>query len=367
MAKVDKLIKQLESEDPAKREEAILALGELKDPKAVDALIKVINQDTTNNRIYAIVALSEIGDPRAIETLMYCLMDYDENIRIAAARALGKFSSPQAISALLVSLKNDPSLTVKSRAALSLGSIGSTLAVEELMKESKLEQPTHLLYSIDTALKMIAKKNGYNDVDEMVNKVMKKQQKMVEKVSPTDIVSEKEQLEQLPNLWEYIRKYVYQQLEGIQTILSIEADEKTAEKKIADILGEKFWKFIQFLEKRYEIKLSEYQTDLLWQMCWDTSAPIRQEIFQMIRDHKREVQEIERYRQWLEKIEEEKEATADLFDEPVISSSSQPKKETDTAANLARSISNEIEAIMEKYSSWKGKKSDKEEEDFDFS
>ncbi|MHA1685411.1 MAG: HEAT repeat domain-containing protein [Candidatus Heimdallarchaeaceae archaeon] len=362
MAKIDKIIKQLESEDPAKREEAILALSDLRDERAVEPLIKVVQQDTVENRVYAIVALSEIGDHRAIETLIYCLMDYNEKIRMAAARALGKFSSPQAINALLVSLKNDPSLAIRSRAALSLGSIGSELAVEDLLRESKIENATHLLYSIDTALKMIAKKNGYESVEELIEAVRGKQAKHEGKVSKEEQMSEKEQLESIPRLWEYIRKYVYQQLEGIQTILSIEADEQTVEKKIADILGEKYWKFVKFLENKFNIKLTEFQTDLLWQMVWDTSLPIREEIFQMIRDHQREVQEIERYRKWLEKIEQEKEEAEILEGEPIFGTTAAPPTANIPQADIARSISGEIEDIMQKYATWKGQQKKTEEE-----
>ncbi|MHA1828213.1 MAG: HEAT repeat domain-containing protein, partial [Candidatus Heimdallarchaeaceae archaeon] len=62
MVNINKLIKQLSYEDEKKREEAILALAELRDDKAVESLIKVVNQDTIQNRTYAITALSEIGD-----------------------------------------------------------------------------------------------------------------------------------------------------------------------------------------------------------------------------------------------------------------------------------------------------------------
>ncbi|MHA1398546.1 MAG: HEAT repeat domain-containing protein [Candidatus Heimdallarchaeaceae archaeon] len=364
MVNINKLIKQLSDEDEKKREEAILTLAELRDDKAVESLIKVVNQDTIQNRTYAITALSEIGDHRAIETLIFCLMDNEENIRLSAARALGKFSSPQAISALLVSLRKDPSTTVRSRAALSLGSVGSLLAVEDLLEESKLEHPTTLLYSIDSALKMIAQNNGFASVDEMAKSVMEKKGQQEKELTGTDQESEKEQLLRYPKLWPYIRKYVFETLEGIQSILSIESDEKTAEKKIAEILGEKFWKFVQFLERKMNQTFSEYQSHLLWQMVWDTSKPIRSEIFNMIKDHKREIAEINRYRVWLDKIEEEKEAREQIVGEPIIEIPQEKKERKQlTAAEMARSISGDIEGIMKKYSRWKD---DVEEQD-DFS
>ncbi|MHA1591577.1 MAG: HEAT repeat domain-containing protein [Candidatus Heimdallarchaeaceae archaeon] len=237
MANIKKLIKQLKDDDPAKREEAILDLGELRDMRAVEALIKVVSQDNTENRTYAIKSLSEIGDHRAIETLIFCLMDNVENIRLSAARGLGKFSSPQAISSLLISLRKDPKVSIKSRVALSLGSIGSELAVEDLLKEAKLEHPVSLLYSIDTALKMIAKNNGFETVEELVHSVIDKKNKLKVQTPESEQDREKEEIVNFPNLWPYIRKYVVEQLEGIQTILSVESDAKSAEKKIADILG----------------------------------------------------------------------------------------------------------------------------------
>ncbi len=402
MANINKLIKQLKDDDPAKREEAILALGELRDMRAVEALIKVVNQDNTENRTYAIKSLSEIGDHRAIETLIFCLMDNVENIRLSAARGLGKFSSPQAISSLLISLRKDPKVSIKSRVALSLGSIGSELAVEDLLKEAKLEHPASLLYTIDTALKMIAKNNGFETVEELVHSVIDKKNKLKIKTPETEQEREKEEIVNLPNLWPYIRKYVVEQLEGIQTILSVESDAKSAEKKITDILGEKFWKFTEFMSSKMGLKFSEYQSTLLWQMAWDTSKPIRSEIFQMIKDQQIEEAELDKHQAWLDEIEEEKDKQEEIageavmeidgviFDIPVpdevetisdeiaetlkdrpVSPSpykpairaSTPKDvaEKSSGAELARSISGDIEQIMKKYSNWKGKVEEEDE------
>jgi len=357
MVNINKLIKQLSDDEKEKREEAILALGDLRDERALEALIKVVNQDTLENRTYAIIALADISDHRAIETLVYCLMDNEVEIRLAASRALGKFSSPQAISALLVSLRKDPNVGVKSRAALSLGAIGSELAVEDLLSESKVEHPAALLYSIDSALKMIARNNGYADVEALAKSVHEKKMKHAE-ITPENVqLSEKEELLEYPNLWPYIRKYVYDQLEGIQTVLSIETDEVTAESKIAEILGEKFWRFVNFMEKKMNRTFSKYQSDLMWQMCWDTSKPIRAEIFGMIKDHKKEVEDIDRYRVWLEKVAEEKEAKEKIEGKPIIEikeiKSFDDLKKPKTQAEEARTISGDLESIMKKYSTWK--------------
>jgi len=407
MANINKLIKQLKDEDPAKREEAILKLGELRDERAVEDLLKVVNQDNTENRTYAIKSLAEIGDHRALETLIFCLMDNEEKIRLSAARGLGKFSSPQAISSLLISLRKDPKISVKSRAALSLGSIGSELAVEDLLKEAKLEHPASLLYSIDSALKIIAKNNGFETVEELVHSVIEKKDKLKVITSESEQEREKEAILNFPNLWPYIRKYVFEQLEGIQTILSVESDAKSAEKKIADILGEKFWSFTEFMSKKMGLKFSEYQSTLLWQMAWDTSKPIRTEIFQMIKDQKSEEAELDRHQAWLDKIEEEKEQEEEIVGEAVMEidgvvfdipipdevesisdkiadtlkgrpespapyhphiSASTPKDvaEKSTGAELARSISGDIEQIMKKYSNWKGDIKEDEEEISEF-
>ncbi len=355
MVSLNKLIKQLNHDEADKREEAILALGELRDERAVEALIKVINQDTIENRTYAIIALSEIADHRAIETLLYCLMDNEERIRLASSRSLGKFSSPQAISALLISLRKDPKISVKSRAALSLGAIGSELAVEDLMHESKLEHPAALLYSIDSALKMIARNNGYTDIDDMMKSVREKKERHIETTPEVEQIQEREELLEFPTLWPYIRKYVYEQLEGIQTVLSIESDEKTVEKKISSILGEKFWKFVSFIEKKMGKKFSKYQSDLIWQMTWDVSKPIRSEIFLMIKDQRKEEEEIDKYRSWLDRIEEEKDAREELKGGPILEIKKADELDAEKAggAELARSISGDIEGIMKKYSAWK--------------
>ena len=74
----------------------------------------------------------------------------------------------------------------------------------------------------------------------------------------------------------------------------------------------------------------------------------------------KEVIEIDKYQEWLEIIEEEKEREEVIEGEAVLEVKPTPKAPPTqqevseiTAAELARSISGDIENIMKKYSRWK--------------
>ncbi|MHA1200201.1 MAG: hypothetical protein ACTSQF_12820, partial [Candidatus Heimdallarchaeaceae archaeon] len=84
---------------------------------------------------------------------------------------------------------------------------------------------------------------------------------------------------------------------------------------------------------------------------------IRSEIFNMIKDHKKEVEDIDRYRVWLEKVEDEKETEEKIEGKPIIQikeiKSFDDLKRPKTQAAEARTISGDLESIMKKYSTWK--------------
>ncbi|MHA1591578.1 MAG: hypothetical protein ACTSUP_03815 [Candidatus Heimdallarchaeaceae archaeon] len=151
------------------------------------------------------------------------------------------------------------------------------------------------------------------------------------------------------------------------------------------------------------LKFSEYQSTLLWQMAWDTSKPIRSEIFQMIKDQKIEEAELDKHQAWLDEIEEEKDKQEEIAGEaimeidgvifdiplpdeaetvsdeiaetlkkrpispspyrpPIRASTPKDVAEKSSGAELARSISGDIEQIMKKYSNWKGEIEENEED-----
>ncbi len=107
------------------REDAVKALGEIGDPRAVEPLIaeleagygyKVVQQA-------AAIALGKIGDPRAVEPLIAELKAGYTEMRKAAAEALGKIGDPRAVEPLIAALKNRDE-KVRKAAAEALDKLG---------------------------------------------------------------------------------------------------------------------------------------------------------------------------------------------------------------------------------------------------
>jgi HEAT repeat protein len=102
---------KLRSQDfpDARRPDVILALGELKDQKAVDDLIAIAKNtdDDKIQRVYAADALGKIGDARAMPVLKAMFDEKDALVRAYAASALAHFSVTDVFPMLIQGLKDD--------------------------------------------------------------------------------------------------------------------------------------------------------------------------------------------------------------------------------------------------------------------
>lgn len=106
---------------------ACAALGEIGEP-AVEPLIRALKDDLPRVRKLAVVALGNIADPRAIEPLAALLDDPDKRPRMAAALALGQFRDERAVAHLSQALLN-PSVVsgendVREAAGQALAAMG---------------------------------------------------------------------------------------------------------------------------------------------------------------------------------------------------------------------------------------------------
>lgn len=87
---LDQSLRALSSDDPAVVEQAIITLGESKDPKAVAPLVRSLLRFKGHASITALIcdALGELGDLRATQALLSQLRDPDEGVRESAFTAL---------------------------------------------------------------------------------------------------------------------------------------------------------------------------------------------------------------------------------------------------------------------------------------
>jgi len=140
-------------------DDAIAALGEIGDTTAVSYLLRYSGKADDPDRELAIVALGSIKDRRAVDRLIALLTDQKESwsIRKAAARALGSFKQKKVVNALIASL-NDSNMFVIENAARSLGAIGDTLAIAALRRRLINEDDSNVRKSINWALRELEKK-----------------------------------------------------------------------------------------------------------------------------------------------------------------------------------------------------------------
>jgi HEAT repeat protein len=86
-----------------------------------------------NERINAVIALGESNDPRAVHPLMDCCGDTDSLIRMHATEALFKLRSGRAVRVLIERLKDRrEQMKTREKAAAALAAIRSYSAIEGL-------------------------------------------------------------------------------------------------------------------------------------------------------------------------------------------------------------------------------------------
>ncbi len=134
------LISALSDEDTDVRQNAIIALGNLGDPRAVEPLISALSDEDTDVRQNAIIALGKLGDSRAVEPLIAALKDADPFMRSRAAFALGEIEDSRAIEPLIDALKDEDRL-MRFSAVDALNQLDDQRVIELLIAALKDADP----------------------------------------------------------------------------------------------------------------------------------------------------------------------------------------------------------------------------------
>jgi len=113
------IFNQSKQTDPEIRRYLALALGRLRDPRAVPALTESANDEDSQTVIWSLWALGAIGDQQATPILLTKLDDSDSGIRTMSAYALGVLNDPKSIPALQGHL-DDASQEVSWNSAIAL-------------------------------------------------------------------------------------------------------------------------------------------------------------------------------------------------------------------------------------------------------
>jgi HEAT repeat protein len=128
---VEALIGALRHPDDDVRWKAAIALGEIGDPRAIGPLIILLCDEDRFVKSHAALALGAIGEP-AVNPLLRALREGDGNLRWGAAIALGKIRDPRAIEPLIRALA-DKYENVRAESATALAAMGKP-ALEPLLR-----------------------------------------------------------------------------------------------------------------------------------------------------------------------------------------------------------------------------------------
>lgn len=138
---VPSLIEVLYHGSDTARAYATLALGQLKDKRAVPPLTAMLKDEAWYVRGAAVIALGEIADKSAIEPLAAIAMeDKNEDVRVYASNALGKIDDSEVIKFLMIAL-DDSNPDIQFNAALALGERGYLEGIQVLIEYLNARDP----------------------------------------------------------------------------------------------------------------------------------------------------------------------------------------------------------------------------------
>ncbi len=130
----EEVVLALQSPDDDVREEAVRALGELREPRAIEPLIRALVDDNRFVRREAAKSLGKIGDPRVIHPLIEALKDDDRYGREGAAEGLAELGDV-AVLPLIRALEH-PDWHVRMGAVIALRINGDRRAVMPISRSA---------------------------------------------------------------------------------------------------------------------------------------------------------------------------------------------------------------------------------------
>jgi HEAT repeat protein len=150
----EKLARRLESNDPSERWNAAVGLSIFNRKEALPYLKEGLKSKDDWVRWEAVNALSRVFDDEAVPELIPMLYDSDDGIRRETVMTLGSIANTAA-TAKLVDLLDDDDPQLRWRAAMNLGRCSSAACVQGLKQRLAVETDNDVRNSIEDALKAI--------------------------------------------------------------------------------------------------------------------------------------------------------------------------------------------------------------------
>ena len=125
-------LSHLESNNLKLKEEALLTLAKLQDPRAVQPIINILRNSQGNIRVKAAFALGELRSHNSVHALIDALSDFDWMLQKEAAFALGKIKNRRAATPLANAL-NSNDYELRRESAWALGEIKDDSSIKPLI------------------------------------------------------------------------------------------------------------------------------------------------------------------------------------------------------------------------------------------
>jgi len=164
------MITAIKNKDVTVAEIAVVALGNIRTPRAIEALIAVINDLSSNYaaRRSAADTLGKMGEVKAIEPLLIAMKDKEEYVVVkdAIVEALSKIARSveeplrtKLVNDLIANLI-DKDTSTKIRMVKILGMIGDKKAREPLIKLSESDPDSNVRVAVQESLEKIRRGMG---------------------------------------------------------------------------------------------------------------------------------------------------------------------------------------------------------------
>ena len=129
MTELDKWLQRLNDKDPKVKEEALYALGELGDERAVEPLIDMLEDPSFRVRKGAAVALGWLKDTRAVEPLLKYLKQAKASEFSSITYALGELNDKKAVEPLIQMALEAKSQQIRKPSIRALGKMNDKRAI----------------------------------------------------------------------------------------------------------------------------------------------------------------------------------------------------------------------------------------------
>jgi HEAT repeat protein len=165
---LERLILALRDPDDSVRLSAVRALGRIGSKEITRPVIAVLRDHNASVRQEAAVVLGQLGDASASEPLIRALYDHDISVQQAAARALGTLGDDQAVEPLIAILTS-PHASVLQTAARTLGILEDQRAVRPLLRVLKESSDVTVRQAAAQALGRLGDKTVVEPLLEILN------------------------------------------------------------------------------------------------------------------------------------------------------------------------------------------------------